>query len=196
MQFSGLEGNETTVSTYFDVDVAPDGSITVTTAAANKRYDIVTVGLDQLERPIVIHYPNVQISEREGITFNRTTLLAMNMTFRTFRGASATPYHFKAWGLAVESGRSDEWTVTVTGTPTGGSFKLAVDGDETETIVYNAAASAVASALNALDTVSGAAVTGSAGGPYSVTFTERRLLTADGSALTGGTNPDVTATAS
>lgn len=100
--FAGLEGNETTTSAYFDTEVSEDGSITVTTAAAAKRYDIVTVGMDQKERLIVIHYPNVQISEREGITFNRTTLLAMSATFRTFKGTGATPYHFKAWGLAPD----------------------------------------------------------------------------------------------
>lgn len=99
--FAGLEGNKTTVGSYFDTEVAADGSITVTKASASKRYDIVTVGLDQKERVILVHYPNVQISEREGITFNRTTLLAMAATFRTFKGGAAAPYHFKAWGLVA-----------------------------------------------------------------------------------------------
>lgn len=104
--FAGLEGNKTTVGTYFDTEVAADGSITVTKASASKRYDIVTVGLDQKERVILVHYPNVQISEREGVTFNRTTLLAMAATFRTFKGGSAAPYHFKAWGLVAEEDTS------------------------------------------------------------------------------------------
>lgn len=103
--FSALEGNETVNSTYFDVDVdAGDGSVTVTKASASKRYDLVTVGLDQKDRPILVHYPNVQIdnSSREGLTFNRTTLLAMGLTFKTFKGGTATPYHFKAWGLIAD----------------------------------------------------------------------------------------------
>lgn len=100
--FAALESNKTTTETYFDTTVAADGSITVTTAAASKRYDIVTVGLDQQERLVLVHYPNVQISEREGITFNRTTLLALSATFRTFRGGAASPYHFKAWGFVAE----------------------------------------------------------------------------------------------
>lgn len=100
--FAGLEGNETTVTTYFDTVAGADGSITVTSAAANKRYDIVTVGLDQQERVILVHYPNVQISDREGVSFNRTTLLAMGATFRTFRGGAAAPYQFKAWGLIAD----------------------------------------------------------------------------------------------
>jgi len=35
LAFAGLEGNEPTVEAYFDTDVALDGSVTVTTAAAN-----------------------------------------------------------------------------------------------------------------------------------------------------------------
>lgn len=105
--FSGLEGNETITSAYFDVDVDPvDGSVTVTSAAASKRYDLVTVGLDQKERLILVHYPNVQLdnSAREALTFNRTTLLAYGLGFRTFKGGSAAPYHFKAWGFVAEDG--------------------------------------------------------------------------------------------
>lgn len=105
--FAGLEGNRVTAETYFDTTVASDGSITVTSAAASKRYDLVTVGLDDKERLILVHYPNVQISEREGITFNRTTLLAMSATFRTFKGGAAAPYHFKAWGLVAEESAPD-----------------------------------------------------------------------------------------
>lgn len=100
--FAGLEGNKVTTEAYFDTTVDADGSITVTSAAASKRYDIVTVGLDDKERLILVHYPSVQISEREGVTFNRTTLLALAATFRTFRGGSAAPYHFKAWGFVAE----------------------------------------------------------------------------------------------
>lgn len=102
--FSALEGNEAVTSTYFDVDVDLDGSVTVTSAAASKRYDLITVGLDQKERLILVHYPNVQIdnSSREGITFNRTTLLAMGLTFKTFRGGVAAPYAFKAWGFIAD----------------------------------------------------------------------------------------------
>lgn len=103
--FSALEGNETVTSAYFDVDVdETDGSVTVTSAAASRRHDLVTVGLDQQDRLIVVHYPNVQIdnSAREGLTFNRTTLLAHGLTFKTFKGGALAPYHFKAWGLVAD----------------------------------------------------------------------------------------------
>lgn len=102
--FQGLEGNELATATYFDVDVEPDGSVTVGSAAATRRYDLVTVGADQKERLILVHYPNVQLdnSSRGALTFNRTTLLAYGLTFRTFKGGAESPYHFKAYGFLAE----------------------------------------------------------------------------------------------
>lgn len=97
--FAGLEANEANAEAYFDTEVGADGSVTVTSAAAARYYDIVTVGLDQNDELVVVHYPRVQLSEREAIAFNRTSLLAYGMTFRTFRGGAAAPYHFRAWGL-------------------------------------------------------------------------------------------------
>lgn len=50
-------------------------------------------------------------------------------------------------------------TITIGGTPTGGTFTLAYQGQVTAPIAYNAAASAVQSALRALSTIGGANVT-------------------------------------
>ncbi len=196
--FSGLEGRTNITSVYFDVDVDPvDGSVTVSKASASRRYDVVVVGLDQAERVIIGHFPNVQIdnSSREALTFNRTTLLAYALTFRTFKGSQLAPYHFKAWGfVAGESGPggSTTWTLQVTGSPTGGTYTLSVDDDESAPIAYDANAAAVASALNAISGVTGTTVTGTT--TKTVTFTAPRVLTADGSELTGGSDPDVVVT--
>jgi hypothetical protein len=88
-------------------------------------------------------------------------------------------------------------TATITGAPTGGTFTLTVGGQTTSAIAYNAAASAVQTALVALSTVGtgNATVTGSAGGPYTITFATGLgdiTLTASGAGLTGGTTPGVT----
>ena len=91
-------------------------------------------------------------------------------------------------------------TVTVTGTPTGGTFTLTFGGQTTAGIAFNATAAAVDAALEALSSVGAGdvAVTGAAGGPYTVTFTgalagtDVGAITADGSGLTGGTTPSVT----
>lgn len=98
---------------------------------------------------------------------------------------------------------SQQWTVTITGAPTGGTFALTFNSQTTAAIAFDAAASAVQSALEALSGVSSGdvVVSGSAGGPYTITAAgnlkniSTNTLTSDGSLLTGGTSPDaVTAT--
>lgn len=85
-------------------------------------------------------------------------------------------------------------TVTVNGSPTGGTFTLTFSGATTAGIAYNAAASAVKSALEALATIGAGNidVSGSAGGPYTCTFqgtlahTDVSQMTGSGASLTGG----------
>ncbi|WP_280265344.1 hypothetical protein [Nocardia wallacei] len=60
--------------------------------------------------------------------------------------------------------------VTIGGTPSGGTFKLSYDGTPTGTIAYNAANSVVQAALVAILGTGNVSVTGSAGGPYTVTL--------------------------
>jgi hypothetical protein len=87
---------------------------------------------------------------------------------------------------------ADAWTVTVTGTPTGGTFTLAVNGFSTAPIDYDATLSEVLAAINALSGVTGiSGVTGT--GTYDLTFPEAVTLAAI-AALTGGTDPDVDVT--
>lgn len=82
-------------------------------------------------------------------------------------------------------------TVTVLGGPTAGTFTLTFSGQTTSGIAYNAAASAVKSALEALSNVTTVTVTGDAGGPYTVTFTDPggqdvAQMTGSAASLTGG----------
>jgi hypothetical protein len=99
------------------------------------------------------------------------------------------------------------YVVTETGIPTGGTFTLRVtinNGEDTATavtaaIAQAAAASAVDSALEALAIVGtgNVTVTGSAGGPFTVTFNgalaEHDIqLALETNSLTGGTAPSVT----
>ena len=79
---------------------------------------------------------------------------------------------------------------TITGTPTGGTFALS-SGGNTATLAYNAAAATVQTAIRAWSGIySTVTVTGSAGGPYTITFPLNGApITASGALLTGGTSP-------
>lgn len=101
---------------------------------------------------------------------------------------------YREWVVpaSVSSSAKTVWTVEITGSPTGGSFTLLVNGMATAPIAYNATASQVAAALNALSGVtglSGITVTGTT--TFTVTFPSSAVLTAT-HALTGGTTPGVT----
>ena len=92
-------------------------------------------------------------------------------------------------------------TITITGGPTGGSFTLTYNGQTTAAIAYNAAAEDVEDALEVLTNVGLGNVIGSGGAlpgtPVVITFSAllgnqpQPLMTANSSALTGGTSPNV-----
>lgn len=89
---------------------------------------------------------------------------------------------------------------TLTIDATGGTFTLTYDGETTAAIAENAAASAVETALEALNGLSttDVAVTGAAGGPYTITFDASlgnvSTLIVDSSLLTGGTGGSIAVT--
>lgn len=106
---------------------------------------------------------------------------------------------------ALGTNQNDVQTVTVTGTPTGGSFTLTYGGQVTGNIAYNASAATVQAALVALSNIGNStnvAVTGGALPGSAVVVTFQGLLgnepqtpmTANGAGLTGGTTPAVTVT--
>lgn len=85
--------------------------------------------------------------------------------------------------------------VTITGTPTGGTFVLSSGGNST-TVAFNAAAATVQTAVRAWGGIyAGVTVTGAAGGPYTITFPDVGTNTMAAAApfsvdqrlLTGGT---------
>lgn len=92
---------------------------------------------------------------------------------------------------------------TVTVDATGGTFTLTFSGQTTSAIAENASAATVLAALEALSNIApgDVTVTGSAGGPYTVTFkgvyanTNVPLMTANAGSLTGGASTVVVAVA-
>lgn len=101
---------------------------------------------------------------------------------------------------APVTGTDEVQTLTITGTPTGGTFRLKFGPFVTAEIAYNAAAAAVDTALEALPAIGtgGVVCAGGAlpGTPVTITFSgaglARRpqpLITVVNAAFTGGTNP-------
>lgn len=103
-------------------------------------------------------------------------------------------------GAAPTNGVSEIQTVTITGSPGGGTITLKYDGFETAAIASNAAASAVQTALRALLNIGsdGCSVSGSNGGPFTVSFAGHlavlaiNTMTLGTNLLTGGTAPSAT----
>src|SRR3954464_12269151 len=103
----------------------------------------------------------------------------------------------------VLGGTNEQQTVTVTGTPTGGTFTLTYNGATTSAIAFNAAAAAVTTALEALPNIGGGNVLASGGAlpgtPIVITFQNQlarqnvNQLTA-AHAFTGGTTPTIAVT--
>lgn len=99
------------------------------------------------------------------------------------------------------AGVKEVQTVTITGTPTGGTYTLTFGGQTTAAIPYNATATAVASALNALSAITAVGGVTATGGPHPGTpvvltfgnMADVTQMTAT-SSLTGGTTPTVTVT--
>ena len=98
-------------------------------------------------------------------------------------------------------------TITITGTPTGGTFTLTIYGKITGTIAYNASSSTVVTALVNMDSgnlfasadlsggggsLPGTAVTVEFQGSYALT--DIPAMTADATGLTGGSSPAVSIT--
>lgn len=99
---------------------------------------------------------------------------------------------FESAGSATDA----VWNLNIVGTPTGGTFALSVNDFTTAPLTYSANAAAVAAAINALSGVTGlSGVTATGSAPTVITFPSPVTLAANGAALTGGTDPDATVTA-
>jgi hypothetical protein len=103
--------------------------------------------------------------------------------------------------VKTPGGTNGAQTLTMTGTPTGGTFTLTYSAQTTAAIPYNATAAQVASALVALSNIGDGEVDVT-GGPFPgtpIVITQYgtlvgvvTALTADSTGLTGGTTPTVT----
>lgn len=120
-------------------------------------------------------------------------------THVTLTGAAGVPFTVSA-GISG-SANNEVQTVTITGSPTGGTFTLTYSGQTTAGIAYNADAATVDAALEALSNIGAGDVT-CTGGPLpgtaviveftgALAATNVAEMTASGAGLTGGSSPAV-----
>lgn len=104
--------------------------------------------------------------------------------------------------IGREVGVNEGQTLTITGTPTGGTFRITFNGVETANIAFNATAANVQTALEAISSIGtgnitctggvlpGTAVVMTFGGSFAAE--PQSLMTVTNAALTGGTTPTAT----
>ncbi len=123
------------------------------------------------------------------------------MITQWFRNRGVNPVWHLDGGIG---GVNEVQTVTVTGTPTGGTYTLTFSGQTTAPIAFNTTAADVRTALEALSNINfgeitvaggphpGTAITVGFGGQYE--HTDVPQMTASGAGLTGGSSPAVAVT--
>lgn len=91
-KFSAIESKKATVEAYFDavVDLS-EGSITLSKASATKFWSLVAIAIRKDGSRVLKYFPKVRVSDRDSITYNRSTLIGYGMTFQTFPDTSVDP---------------------------------------------------------------------------------------------------------
>lgn len=201
---SSTEFRPTTVTDWTDLDTD--------TRAAFKALDLLDEFLGLLDGTPTVLVGNNKLLGRVRAIARRSGLYVKDAVDGLV-GANGRPINRESYGgiLFADAGEkagstsliipvvsrdmdSSKWIVTVTGSPTGGTFKLSLNGTETASIAYNAAAATVEAAIEAVAGIPDCTVTGSAGGAWTITFdgTTYVEVALGTNALTGGSTPSVT----
>lgn len=167
------------------VDANGEWRIIKTSQSTVHYYTVILIGQDGAAGTEVYPYlilPKCSVTKSDKWTLQMDAEMALGITLTAYEDKDFGGY--VAFGMAGKGNQSlaidagfgvaanEVQSVTIGGTPTGGTFTLSFRSQTTGTIAFNAAASAVQTALLALSTIGigNATVTGSAGGPYTVTF--------------------------
>lgn len=187
-------------------DIARDLKIVYDGQGAEPLTLVMLDGLGGLHEWVTSTPPVAAVVSPTLATITDRTRFTLGWSYADTQGDAQQRYEVAVISSAVYgAGGTDEvQRVTITGTPTGGSFRLTLEGETTAAIAYNANAAAVQAALEALPNVEVGDVT-CTGGPLpgafvTCTFAARlgkwdlAAMIADGALLTGGTSPAVAVT--
>ena len=181
---------------------AAGGSLTFNTAVNLTMFE-------NLQNLYILDYADpIANKVTDGVITGTNTMTSATLGNFASAGANANDFSIVitegGTGTGVTGGKARQ-TITIAGTPTGGTFTLSLDYDGTvyvtDPIPYNASAANVVTRLNDVLGTSAVTATGGSlpGTPVVVTFDSATyanidipLMTADSSALTGGTLVAVT----
>ncbi len=145
---------------------------------------------------------NITAQPPVALTDEATTNAGDNINYAITN--SAKRYLDLNTAVVVQAKYDEVQTITITGSPTGGTFTLTFGGNTTATINWNDPASTVQTRLQALASIGAgnALVTGGPGPgtPFTVEFSStlgyasQALITLGTNSLTGGTSPNVSIT--
>jgi hypothetical protein len=222
--FDGLDKALTGSSTELNADgltASTDWSDLDTVASTpQKAYDVLDAFLGLLDGPPTLLLANALLAAKLRAIARRANVYQERPVDGLFvsPGGPAVVRSFIGNAMLVDPGEkagstspiipvydpdSATLSVTLTGTPTGGTFSLfvAVDGaepEETAAIAYNATTGAVDTAIeNLADVPAGSLTVGGAAGAWTLTFggdlaNVDVVVTLGDNNLTGGTNPSAT----
>lgn len=205
MAFTALEDNEQTLSLRYNTEgITFDGSSYSGDLAGRdlqKKFRIARVVRSgtKMKRQVTKNF--AQIDTLGDVTENEDGLASLPVTVKIYpviEGGRPVYWTTDKGDVAeVEDPDSEPtYTLAITGSPTGGTFTLTVDGDTTAGIAYNATNDAIKAALEALG-LGGVQVSGGTlpGNAKTIVFQDDVTVTGSGASLTGGTSPAVTVTA-
>lgn len=170
---------------YAESGVSTTGGVRTATRAPSQKVTALAAVLDffDVDNTTVkerLAIPRFEITPDGTATFKSDDILWM-----PFRGeiiGSATHWTNTPTPKTV-------WTLTITGSPSGGTYTILVNGFATAPIAYNANAAAIDAAIDALVGVTGATVTVTGTGPWTLTFPTAVTVSSSSAGLTGGTSP-------
>lgn len=201
------ESNFNVISLYYRKgaeDMTSAAGVVSFTVGGKPKRDLRMFGVDVIDgvykRRIIL--PFAEVTERGSLVYVSNALIAYECTITAYEGSD---------GISTMRMFDEGWTVpgsevqriTVTGTPTGGTFTLTYASQTTAPIAYNATGATIVAALEALSNIGVGDVTAT-GGPLPGTPVDISFVGALGGinvtqmtatpSFTGGTSPAIAVT--
>lgn len=165
-----VDVGDTPAAGTFTLTLSGQTTASLSTGSTAAQIETALEALSNVESVTVTKGGNVFTVEFVGIDGSANQA---QMTASVYSGSLTSIHNLTTTIVtAAVNAVNEVQTVTLNGTPTGGTFTLTYSGQTTSSIAYNASAATVDAALEALSNIGAGdvVVTGDAGGPWTVTF--------------------------